>query len=139
LASAVATFGTGCGIPALDLSPIATAPPIINTTAQVAVNNIPSPFSFVALGGSRTAVGPFPLPLSLSGIGMPGCDLLQSFDVSLAATPTGPGSATFGLPIPNLPVLMGVHVYLQGWAIAPGANPASLIVSNGIDWGIGNS
>ena len=139
IASTAATFGTGCGIPALDLSPIANAGPIINTTAQAAVNNVPSPFAFVALGGSRTAIGPFPLPLSLSGFGMPGCDLLQSFDASLPTAPTGPGTATFSLPIPNLPNLMGLHLYLQGWAIAPGVNPASVIVSNGIDWGVGNS
>jgi len=28
---------------------------------------------------------------------------------------------------------------LQGWAVAPGANAGNTIVSNGLEWGIGNS
>lgn len=35
--------------------------------------------------------------------------------------------------------LIGLHVHLQGWASAPGANASNTIVSNGVEWVIGNS
>jgi hypothetical protein len=113
---------------------------VINTSAQLSLSSIPSTIAFVALGWSNAMIGPFALPFSLAGYGMAGCDLLQSAEfATMQTTPTGPGAASFSLAIPNLPVLVGLHVYLQGWAPAPGANAGDTIVSNGIDWGIGNS
>jgi hypothetical protein len=113
--------------------------PIINTTARASLTNIPSSLAFVWLGSSRTAAGSFSLPFPLNGYGMPGCYLLQS--MNLATHPvqfTGPGTATYSLPLPNSVGLIGLHIYLQGWAIAPGANAAGLTVSNGVEWVIGN-
>ncbi|HLQ38194.1 MAG TPA: hypothetical protein VK348_10350 [Planctomycetota bacterium] len=80
-----------------------------------------------------------PAPLTLAGFGMPGCDLLQSAEA--AAQPvssTGPGAATLSLPLPNIGALVGLQVYLQAWALAPGANPGNTVVSNGLDWFIGS-
>ena len=134
------TFGSGCGNPALDLAPILSARPTIGTTAQAALANIPSAVAFVALGWSRTAFGVSPLPLSLAGFGMPGCDLLQSAEAAAEpVTFTGTGSATFSLPLPNMTGLVGAQLYLQGWALAPGVNAGNTIVSNGVEWGIGNA
>src|SRR5262249_31292088 len=59
-------FGAGCGIPALVLSPVTAARPVINTTAQASLTNIPSSLAFVALGWSNAAFGPFLLPLTLA-------------------------------------------------------------------------
>ena len=71
---------------------------------------------------------------------MPGCDLLQSAESGLLPiTITGPGTAVFAQPLPNVSSLIGLHVYLQGWAYAPGVNPGHTIVSNGIEWAIGNA
>ena len=135
--SATASFGAGCGSPALSLA--SSAAPIIGTTAQVAIANTPTPFAFLAVGWSNTAAGPTPLPISLAGIGMPGCFLLQSAEVlGLTAPATGAGTAAYDWPLPNLGSLIGLHVYLQGWALAPGENAAELIVSNGLEWVIGN-
>jgi len=134
------TFGAGCGSPVLDLAPVANARPVIGTTGQAALTNIPSPpaIAFVALGWSRTTSGGFSLPLSLAGFGMPGCDLLQSAEAAAnPTTATGPGTATFSLPLPGITGLIGVHLYLQGWAVAPGTNSGNAIVSNGIHWRIG--
>ena len=134
------TFGAGCGSPVLDLAPVANARPVIGTTGQAALTNIPSPpaIAFVALGWSRTTSGGFSLPLSLAGFGMPGCDLLQSAEAAAnPTTATGPGTATFSLPLPGIAGLLGLHLYLQGWATAPGTNSGNLIVSNGIHWRIG--
>jgi hypothetical protein len=134
-----AAFGTGCGTPPLALAAIPSAPPSIGATAQAAISNAPTPFAFVALGVSNTTFGPFTLPVSLASIGMPGCNLLQSANVIGESTsPTGAGTAVYSLAIPNNTALVGVHVYLQAWAVAPGVNPAQIVVSNGLDWTIGN-
>jgi hypothetical protein len=131
------TFGAGCGNPALSLAPV--TPPRINTTAQVTLSNVPSSLAFVAFGWSATALGTASLPLSLAPFGMPGCDLLQSVDANLLAAITGPGSASCSLSLPNSAVLIGLILYLQGWAPAPGANPGNTIVSNGVYWSVGNN
>jgi hypothetical protein len=131
-------FGSGCGSPPLSLAPVATALPRINTTAQASLTDIPASFAFVALGWSRTTCGPFALPLPLAPFGMPGCELLQSAQVTAVPVVfTGATTADLGMPLPNDTGLVGIHVYLQGWAFAPGANPGHLVVSNGLDWRIG--
>jgi hypothetical protein len=130
-------FGTGCGSPPLTLTPAVGAPPGIGATAQAALSNVPTPVAFVALGWSQTTFGQFALPLYLGGFGIP-CYLLQSADVSsMASSPTGPSAAAFRIAIPDVPWLVGVHVYAQAWAPAPLANSGQTVVSNGIDWQIG--
>jgi len=70
---------------------------------------------------------------------MPGCHLLHSNEVTLSATLSGlPGAWDFALSIPDDTGLLQSHVYLQAVAAAPGTNTAQLIVSNGVDWLIGN-
>lgn len=131
-------FGAGCGTPPLALAAVPSAPPSIGTTAQATLSNAPSPVAFVALGVSNTTFGPFSLPVTLASVGMPGCSLLQSTEVvGEPSTPTGATTANYSLAIPNNVALIGFHVYLQGWAWAPGANAANVIVSNGLDWQIG--
>ncbi|MFY9343405.1 MAG: kelch repeat-containing protein [Planctomycetota bacterium] len=135
---AAAAFGTGCGSPVFTIAPELAAPPTIGTTAQALLTNAPSPLTFVAIGWSNTSAGPFQLPIPLIGYGMPGCYLLQSTEVlGEPTTTTGPGTATYALPVPLLASLIERHIYLQGWTVAPGANPAGIIVSNGLDWHIG--
>jgi len=132
------TFGSGCGNPTLTLSPVTTAPPTANWTAQAVLSNVPSPFAFMACGWSSTMAGPFLLPVPLDFYGMTGCWMLQSTDIlGLSTTATGPGMATYALAIPNLTSVVGLSLYLQGYALAPQANPANVIVSNGLGWTIG--
>ena len=131
-------YGSGCGSPALTLVPDVSSQPTIGTSAQALVSNAPSSLVFVAIGWSRTNAGPFQLPVPLDGYGMTGCQMLQSTDVLGQPTAaTGPTSAAFSLPLPFQFSLIDVHVYLQAWAVAPGMNPANIIVSNGLDWLIG--
>ncbi len=135
--ASASAYGTGCGSPALTISPGAL--PRINTTAQALLTNIPSSLAFVCLGWSNTTTGIFALPLSLAPFGLPGCLLQQSAEGgSLPVTPTGVGTATFSVQLPNNTDLLGLLVYLQGWAIAPGYNPGNAIVSNGVAWLIGS-
>jgi hypothetical protein len=37
-----------------------------------------------------------------------------------------------------VPSFIGTHVYMPAYAFAPGANPAQLVLSNGIDWLLGD-
>jgi hypothetical protein len=135
--ASASAYGTGCGSPALTISPGAL--PRINTTAQALLANIPSSLAFVDLGWSNTTTGIFALPLSLAPFGLPGCLLQRSLDSgSLPVTSTGVGTATFSVPLPNFRGLIGLQLYLQGWAIAPGYNPGGAIVSNGLEWLIGS-
>jgi hypothetical protein len=136
-ASPGAPFGNGCGSPAPVLTPEAAFPPRIGTMARAGLSALASPVAVMMLGWSRTMYGPFTLPVSLAAINMPGCDLLQSADVfGLPVTMTGLSTADYSLPIPNVASLVDLHLYLQAVAFSPGANPAELLVSNGLDWQI---
>lgn len=137
--STAATFLSGCGSPALALSPVANARPAINTIAQASLHNVPTSLAFVALGWSRTMFESHPLPYSLTGYGMTDCYLLHSAEtMAMPVTFTSPADANYSLPVPNWAGLIGMHTYLQALAYAPGANASNLIVSNGLDWLIGS-
>jgi len=105
------------------------------------VTNTPTPFCFVALGNSNTAMpGIGALPLDLTVAGMTGCTLYQSADV-LGLPTVGAGVAfqmNFSMGVPSDPLLVGQHFYFQAFSIAPGANLLEVISSNGIDFLIGN-
>lgn len=132
-------FGTGCGSPPLTLDQVPTARPTIGTTAQCALSNVTSTLTFVALGWSRTALGTLPLPLALDSFGLPGCELLVSAEVGAASVQlTSVSTATYSLALPNILGLIGVRLYLQGWGYAPGVNPGHTVVSNGLEWVVGN-
>lgn len=131
-------FGSGCGSPALALLPDAAGLPFIGMSARAFLTNVPSPFAFIAVGWSNTQAGPFLLPVPLDGYGMTGCFMRQSSEaIGEPTTSTGPGTASYSLSVPFLSSLLGLRIYLQGWAVAPGMNPAGIIVSNGLDWQVG--
>ena len=92
------------------------------------------------MGFNDTFLGGLPiLPLDLASIGMAGCDLLHSNEVfGLPVTPLTSSTMQFDYAIPNHAGLLGVHVYLQAYCLAPSAIPLQIIASNGIDWLIGN-
>lgn len=132
-------YGTGCDTaPFLQLDPVPTAPPVLNGNASVQLTGIQSSMAFVGIGLSRYYFGPFRLPLRLDQFGVTGCRLLTSAE--LPAEPVvfqGPGTATYGVRLPNDPALAGFTCYLQGWALDPNRNPAQVVVSNGVEWGFG--
>jgi hypothetical protein len=131
-------YGTGCGTPALDFTP--TSNPILGTTAGALISNAPNQFAGVVMGWSDTHLAGAPLlPLDLAFIGMPGCSMLVSNEViGLPTTQLTASTLQFDYAIPSSLVLLGAHVYVQAYCVAPGANPLQVIVSNGIDWLIGN-
>jgi hypothetical protein len=132
-------FGAGCGQPALAAAPTAGSAPVIGTTSLTDITNVPAGVAFMALGLSKTNVGPFTLPFPLAPFGSPGCFIYH--DAVDLGEPCGssplPGVLQFALAVPNNLALAGFKVYLQAWAPAPGVNPAALITSNAIELTVG--
>lgn len=92
------------------------------------------------VGFSNQMYGPFALPVTLAGVGMPGCDLMQSADImGFPVAPLGPGSMAFSVFLPPQPSLVNAHVYLQAYVFAPGVNTLGILVSNGLDWFVGDA
>ena len=132
-------FGAGCGAPAMAFTPLSTAITGQLTTGKV--TNTPTSSCVIAGGTSNTnAPGLGALPFDLSIAGMTGCTLYQSAEVfGLPTVGTGvAGEAYFSLHIPSDPLLVGQHIYLQAFSIAPGANLLQVVSSNGIDFLISN-
>ncbi len=135
--AAAGTYGGGCGQPPLHLVPDPAARPILGTTAGVDLQFAPLS-AFVALGWSRSRMGPEVLPYSLAPFGMPGCDLWTSAQTSAQpVTSLGAGTARCDVSLPNLPAVVGIEVFLQAWGFDATANAAGIVVSNGVFWRVG--
>lgn len=132
-------YGAGCGTPPLEFVPLPGSRPILGAVAAATITMNPSSVAAVAIGWSNQFFGPFQLPVTLTGIGMTGCDLLQSADaIGLATTPGSPPDLLFSVMLPVAPAYLSRHVYLQAYCFAPLANPLQLITSNAIDWQFGD-
>ena len=137
--TAVATsYGHGCGAPPLALAPAPGSRPVTGQTQTLDVSNVPAALAFAVYGWSNAAAGPLTLPFEMSAFGMPGCDLLQSVDLTVPCTSTGAGTASHSIVIPNLAALVGLHLFAQAWSPAPGANVAGVVLSNGISLFVGS-
>jgi len=123
-------FGPGCpgsqGVPQLRAAGPQRA--ILGTSFGLAVTGVTGG-ALLALGFSNTNWNGNALPLSLSGFGMPGCELNVSPDVMLFAPGSG-GVAQVALSIPATPGLVGVTFFAQALVPEPGANPFGAVVSN---------
>ena len=131
------TYGAGCGSLPLTFTPTTQAE--IGTTATALLSNAPSTVAAIAIGWSNTTYGGSSLPLDLGSMGMPGCQQLQSLNALAEVIVAGSGNVLqYDQPIPNSTIWFGVKFYTQGFCVAPGANAQGVIVSNGIQWTIGN-
>lgn len=84
------------------------------------------------LGGSKTLWGSVPLPLPLAGAGAPGCYLLASYDLLLAARVTSTsGTAVIPIDVPSDASLVGKDFHNQWFIFDSGANALGLSFSNG--------
>ena len=139
LSSTATPFGAGCGAPAMAFTPLTTA--ITGQVTSAKVDNTPTSACVIAAGTSNTnAPGLGALPFDLSLAGMTGCTLYQSSEVfGLPTVGGGVASVVYFAPsIPSSPLLVGQHIYLQAFSVAPAANPLQIISSNGIDLLIAN-
>jgi hypothetical protein len=126
-------YGAGCsgtgGV--LTLSPAPGSRPVLGASFQLDVTNLGiGAIPILWFGISKTSWFGIPLPFDLSPLGATSCWLLTSSDVQFGLVNTG-GGATFSIPIPNQPAFTGAVFQNQVIAIDPGANPASIITSNG--------
>ena len=126
--SASIPFNTQGGAP-LGLS--ADADPVLGTSANMIVSNVPS--GTLAAG---LFVGFVPTAVPLDGIGMPGCFDYAAGDVFFGVFPL-PGTA-LSVAYPNDPSLLGGSVFWQAFAITPGINLFGLVLSNGLETKLGD-
>jgi hypothetical protein len=133
--ASVLQFGSGCGTPSPLLGPITGNQPALGRSFPTHVTGLPAStiVVFLPMGLSSTSAGGTPLPLDLTPLGMPGCQLYHDCVVPFVATTLQPGGvATHSLAVPATPSLAGMQLYLQGWAFAPGVNSASAVTSNAL-------
>jgi hypothetical protein len=97
----------------LDLTPVAAAPAV----------------AFGVAGASNTQLGSTPLPLSLAPLGLPACSLLTSSEVVVPLV-AAQAHASWEVPLPAVPALIGQSVYFQGLVLGDPAG--SLTTSNGV-------
>ena len=101
---------------------------------------VPGGLAFLAIGLSASVAAGLPLPLDLAPFGLPGCTLLHDCALDFAAPTTALGATTaqHTLAVPSQPWCLGLTVYVQPFAPAPGANPAGLVVGNGVAYTFAN-
>ncbi len=136
-----ATYGQGCGQPAAELraDPLFGGRPFVGGVLTLLASGLaPSEPVFHLLGDSRTGWNSVPLPFDLGGFGAPGCAVLAEPEVveGVGASDAA-GARRFTIRIPDDLSLVGATFYHQVVGLAPGANPAGLIVTNGGELTIG--
>lgn len=126
-------YGAGCGSPELTIRPATGSRPILGHAQLSLAANAYLGLAFVAWGTT-------PQNIDLGPAGFTGCSLWHGAEGELAAgcAQTSWNTAQHSLSIPVDPLLVGVHVYLQAWTLAPGYNPIGLATSNGIELVIGD-
>lgn len=131
-------YGVGCagalGVPTFSAQ--TGSRPVIGSTLNTELANVPLGLGLIGLGLSNTSSGALTLPFDLTPLGMTGCNLLADplvTDVAAGAGTTVPWS----LPIPNTLGLVGFVLFGQGFAFDPTANAFGFTASNGARLKIG--
>jgi hypothetical protein len=132
------SFGVGC--PGTSAATPALASeheslPRLGTVYAMEARSIPDrlfnvPFGLLGYSNTQLPSG-VQLPVNLSVVGAPGCDLLVSADDASLLANNG-GTATWNLSIPLIRDIAGVSVFTQVAVLAPGANALGLVVTNGL-------
>jgi len=125
-------YGAGCvgsiGAPGLAL--VAPSTPVIGTTMNLQVSNVPGVIipAIGAMGYSRTSWLGLPLPFDLAPLGWPGCQQLVSTVETVAAITTT-STAQTTVPVPYLPPIVGVAFHAQAFVLY---HPSGVAVSNAL-------
>jgi hypothetical protein len=135
-AAGIQPFGEGC-TGSNGMNPVADArggaPAVGNAQFTTRVSRLPVfGLGVHLLGLSNTTVFGVPLPLDLGIAGAPGCQLRVSLTVLSVSAAGANGIASFALPIPNDPTLVGGNLYSQWLSIDLAANPGGLVTSNAL-------
>jgi len=130
----VASTGLGvCTNSTPELTFSTSAPPVLGTTFDLVTSELPLMTVFGLAILSTTPIAP---AVSLTPLGMPGCELYQTIDVSVLWGPTG-NTAVVTWPLPSTPSLAGFTVHCQSAALVPGINPFGMAISNGLKLTVG--
>ncbi|HET6202421.1 MAG TPA: hypothetical protein VFI25_06430 [Planctomycetota bacterium] len=139
-----ATFGSWCPGAGGFVPQIASVglPNVGNASFAVQVSQTSGgALTVLIIGDSNTtwAAAGIALPWNLASLGMPACNLRVAPLAYLAtfASGSGPGAGTasYPLPVPNVPAMVGDSVLFQGWtsvtglSLVPGALTAGLRVT----------
>jgi len=108
--------------------------PVIGTTVTLNTTDMPSSSSFGATSLGWTQHNP---GIELTALGMPGCFQYAGADVFTMFVPTA-GVGSYSFAIPNMTPFVGMHLFTQGAAFAPGFNPLGVLSSNGVFLVIGH-
>ena len=132
---AVTTFGAGCSghptPPVVDLDPLAPAR-IGQTMRWTGGNLLGNAFGFLAIGLSDTVWSGGALPTDLGFVGMPGCPLQVSPDVTSLAFADASGNTQVLVGLPASTGLIGTVLFGQWLAQDPPRNAAGFAVSAGL-------
>lgn len=124
-------MGGPTSTPALALGNLGSSLPVLGTTFQMQVTNIPAgtPLGVLVLGLNR-------LQTDVAALGMIGCTQYSSIDDQLPFAPAG-SSQTVSLPIPSSAIFLGVGIHSQAVTFSPGHTALGVIASNGGRLGLG--
>lgn len=141
IAATFQTFGTGCpgsaGVPSLQNQNGSL--PRAGSDLWLRLSNLPNVATVCVpfFGLSNQSFQGMQLPMGLATYGMPGCSIFT--DVHSTTFLVGTlGSASWQVPIPSMPSMVGTRFFLQSLVFDPLAgNPARTVVTNAADARIG--
>ncbi|MBK9388050.1 MAG: hypothetical protein IPN34_24800 [Planctomycetes bacterium] len=135
------TYGSACaGLanpPVLAIDP--AAPARLGRSAGFLGSSlrVGTPGAWLMLGLSNSSWGGIPLPLPLDPLGLTGCELGTSIELSLSAPVDGAGGSRWDLALPADALLLGAAFYGQILGMDPGTNAAGLVTSRSLALTIG--
>jgi hypothetical protein len=131
------SIGPGCPNTIGTSALLAASLPRLGQTMIVNITNVPSQLGLMVTGtsGSSSTLGP--LPFDLSVVGMPGCFLRSSLDITDALFTFG-STASWSLNIPNQGGILGLNFWQQAFVFSPGLNAFGGAMSNGAQFQVGN-
>ena len=131
-------FGTVLSFANLGSQPLAPAlacqevPRIGMSHTLLITDALPFTPAVLTFGLSNTSWLGRPLPLDLTPIGAPGCNLLTSVDVNAVFATDAFGAARLALPVPLQPVLVGNTAFHQSVIVDLRANKRGIALTNGL-------
>jgi len=130
-----ATLPGGFSTSTTNLAPLALTgtTPTLGSTLTLTTTNFTAAAAVGIQVLSTTGINP---GVDLAPLGMPGC-FQYAAPTALYTINVAAGAATYSMPIPNNPALMGFQMFAQSAGFATGANTLGLVTSNGVALTVG--
>lgn len=117
------TFGAGCS--GASIINLAQLTPRLGTNFSALVTKpVGATASIAVLGFTKTS------PVDLTPVGMNGCSLYFTWDLTAPMIPISATADMWTLPIPNDRRLLGARFYQQALIVSTGSNAVGLILTN---------